>query len=377
MAREGEVPDDVPPGWPEGFARGAAGRRDLLRLATLRGITPRALHTLAWREGTARACAAAVRAGRAGSEHDRTWIDRVDPEQVQRATEACGASFVAFGNAAYPEDLADLLHDPPGWLFVLGRPLGPRAFRVAVVGARRCSALGREVSHDIGRRLAGAGICVVSGAASGIDAAAHRGALAAPGPTVAVLGCGIDVAYPASNRELLRQIREAGTVVSEYPPGTPAEPHHFPSRNRIVAALGAALVVVEGARKSGSRISVEHALDLGRDVFAVPGPVSSPLSQTPLELIRDGATLIRGADDLLADLGVGDAIDVTGSPAPNLPEHERRAYDALTALALPDAVARTSGLAIPDAVTALIGLELRGLVRSTGGRYERTLAPHP
>ena len=122
---------------------------------------------------------------------------------------------------------------------------------------------------------------------------------------------------------------------------------------------------------------MEHALDLGRDVFAVPGPVSSPLSQTPLELIRDGATLIRGADDLLADLGVGDAIDVTGSPAPDLPEHERRAYDALTALALPDAVARTSGLAIPDAVTALIGLELRGLVRSTGGRYERTLAPHP
>jgi Predicted Rossmann fold nucleotide-binding protein involved in DNA uptake len=188
---------------------------------------------------------------------------------------------------------------------------------------------------------------------------------------VAVLGCGIDVAYPASNRELLRRIRETGSVVSEYPPGTAAEPQHFPSRNRIVAALGAALVVVEGAKKSGSRISVEHALDLGRDVYAVPGPVSSPLSQTPLELIRDGATLIRGADDLLFDLGVADRI--SDLPELDLPDHEGRVYRALTSASLPDTIARAAGLAIPDAVTALVGLELRGLARSTGGRYERTL----
>lgn len=365
-------------GWPGGFAHGDAGRRDLVRLASLRGITPRALHTLAWRVGTATGCVRAVRAGRAGSEQDRLWLRRVDPDEVLRATEACGAGFVAYGEEDYPEELADLLHDPPGWLFVMGRPIGPRAPRVSVVGARTCSALGREVAHDIGRRLAGAGVAVVSGAASGIDAAAHRGALAAPGPTVAVLGCGIDVAYPAANRELLRRIGDTGTVLSEYPPGTPAAPHHFPARNRIVAALGTALVVVEGARKSGSRISVEHALDLGRDVFAVPGPVSSPLSETPLELIREGATLIRGADDLLTDLGA--MVGVQGSAgAPDLPDLERRAIDVLTVPLLPDAVARAAGLAIPDAVTALIGLELRGLVRSAGGRYERTLrsVAHP
>ncbi len=314
----------------------------------------------------------AVRRGDAGSDLDRSWIDRGDPDDVLRASEACGARFLAFGDPGFPAELGDLLHDPPAWLFVRGRPLRSGALRVAVVGARTCSALGRDVAHDIGRRLAGAGVVVVSGAASGIDAASHRGALAAPGPTVAVLGSGIDVAYPSSSRGLLQHIARSGTVVSEYPPGMSASPHHFPSRNRIVAALAAALVVVEGARKSGSRISVDHALDLGRDVYAVPGPVVSPLSETPLEMIREGATMIRNADDLLADLGV--AARMAQQPPPELPEHERRAYQALTSPALPDAVARRADLAIPQALTALLGLELRGLVRASGGRYERTLA---
>jgi DNA processing protein len=363
------VQDDA--GWPAGFADGTDGRRDLVRLACMRGMTPRTLHRLAWDVGTATACVGAVRRGDAGSEMDRTWIERADPDDVLSAAEACGARFLAFGEPGFPAELADLLHDPPGWLFVRGRPLRSGGFRVAVVGARRCSALGRDVAHDIGRRLAGVGVAVVSGAASGIDAAAHRGALAAPGPTVAVLGSGIDVAYPASSRGLLEEIARSGTVVSEYPPGTPAEPYHFPSRNRIVAALGEALVVVEGACKSGSRISVDHALDLGRDVYAVPGPVTSPLSETPLEIIREGATMIRGAEDLLADLGVADR--TAERPPLDLPEHERRAYGALAAPCLPDAVARLADLAIPEALTALLGLELRGLVRVNAGRYERTL----
>ena len=183
------------------------------------------------------------------------------------------------------------------------------------------------MAHDLGRRLAGAGVHVVSGAAHGIDEASHRGALAAPGRTVAVLGAGIDVAYPRSNAALLDRILATGTVVSEYPPGVPAVPRNFPARNRIVAGLARALVVVEGAGKSGSRISVDHALDLGRDVFAVPGPVTSPLAEVPLALIREGATMIRGADDLLDDLGI------TWSPhAPpaELPAQERLVFEALT-----------------------------------------------
>jgi DNA processing protein len=365
------VPDEPQPGWPHGFAAGADGRRALLVLACLRGITPRALHELAWRVGTAQACEAAIRTGAAGTDGDREHIDRVDPAEVERNLTRCGATLLVHGDQGFPACLNDLLYDPPGWLFVRGRQLREDQMRVAVVGSRRCSSLGREIAHDIGRRLAGAGVGVVSGAASGVDGAAHRGALAAPGPTVAVLGCGIDIAYPGSNAGLIERVAEVGTVISEYPPGLPAEPRNFPARNRIIAALGRALVVVEGAAKSGSRISVDHALDLGRDVFAVPGPVTSPLAETPLQLIRDGATMIRGAEDLLADLAIGELL--LQAPPPDLPEEERRCYEALSAPSLPDALERAAGLSIPDVMTALINLELRGLIRSVGGRYERTL----
>jgi DNA processing protein len=363
-------PDELPRGWPPGFANGAAERRALMMLAHLRTITPASLRALAWRRGTATAAVAAVADGEVGSDGDRGWVARVDPDAALRAVEAVGGRFLAPGEPGFPPELDDL-HDPPGWLFLRGRPPELGELRVAIVGSRRCSPLGREIARDIGRRLAGAGVSVVSGAAHGIDAAAHRGALAAPGSTIAVLGCGLDVRHPPSSRGLIDEIGRAGCVVSEYPPGTPPEPRHFPARNRIVAALASALVVVEGASRSGSRISVEHALDLGRDVFAVPGPVTSPLAETPLELIREGATMIRDADDLLDDLGVGARL--AGAPPVELPEEERRAFDAVVGSCLPDAIARVAGLSVPAAVSALVGLELRGLVRARGGRYERTL----
>jgi DNA processing protein len=359
-------------GWPAGFASSEEDRQALVTLACLRGITPRNLHRLAWESRTAAGCVQAVRSGRAGSEADRARIRSVDPAQVLRDSAAADARFLAAGDPGYPHELEDLA-DPPGWLFVRGRPIEAGSLRVAIVGSRRASALGREVAQDLGRRLGGAGLTVVSGAASGIDIAAHRGALAAGGATVAVMGSGIDIAYPRSSVETLEMIAREGTLVSEYPPGTPAEPHHFPARNRIVAALGRALVVVEGTARSGSRISVDHALDLGRDVFAVPGPVSSPLAETPLELIRDGATLIRGADDLLFDLGAAERLE-TVEPGGLTPE-QRDIYRALGARALPETLADAAGLSIPAAMAALIDLEIRGLVRRVGGRYERTLTP--
>jgi DNA processing protein len=198
----------------------------------------------------------------------------------------------------------------------------------------------------------------------------------AGGPTVAVLGSGIDVAYPKRNCGLLERIEAHGAVVSEYPPGIAAEPWRFPARNRIVAGLAQGLVVVEGAGRSGSMISVEHALELGRTVYAVPGPVTSPLSEVPLALIRDGAVMVRGADDLVADLGF-EGVRVAAAAPPNLPEDERRVFERWAGPSLPDTVARACGLSIPEAVAALIRLELRGLVRSTAGRYERRLAAPP
>jgi DNA processing protein len=214
----------------------------------------------------------------------------------------------------------------------------------------------------------------VSGAAYGIDASSHRGALDAGGRTIAVLGSGIDVGYPRSSADLIERIAQTGSVVSEYAPGVPAEPHRFPARNRIVVALSSALVVVEGAAFSGSRISVDHALDLGREVFAVPGPVTSPLAEVPLALIRDGATMIRGADDLLDDLGLVAATPENPEPPTELPEDERLVWTSLIEPSLPDTLANNLPLSLSQTVAALTRLELRGLVRSVAGRYERTLA---
>ena len=253
-----------PPGWPPGFGRGDAERRAVLALSELRSLRPLALHREAWAVGSAAACV--ERCGAAA------WLRRrsrpapsIDPDRTAERAEAA-ASVVTPADPGYDDRLNDL-RGSPACLFQLGRPLAGTDDRVAIVGARRCSRAGREVAISLGRALVLSGLAVVSGAAHGIDAAAHDGALRAGGRTVAVLGSGIDVLYPASSRSLLEEVAAYGTI-SEYPPGTPAGPYHFPARNRIVVALARALVVVEGVAKSGSRISVDHALDLGREVYA-------------------------------------------------------------------------------------------------------------
>lgn len=362
-------PQGPPPrGWPPGFGDGGVERRAILALSELRSIRPLSLHGEAWERGTAAGCLESVRSGRLGSDGDRDWLLRIDPDATAARLTDAGARFVTPADPEYDHRLLDL-SDPPVGLFLRGRSMMELPDRVAIVGSRKCSDIGRSVAEDIGRALVSAGLAVVSGAAHGIDAAAHRGALQAGGRTVAVLGSGIDVVYPASSRELLGAIARSGTIVSEYPPGVPAGPRHFPARNRIVVALARALVVVEGEARSGSRISVDHALELGRDVFAVPGPVTSPLAETPLEMIRDGATLIRGADDLLDDLGVDR--ELPPPVPPDLDGAEERVWNALAGRLLADAVARRAGMSVPDAVTTLVRLELRGLVTSSGGRFER------
>jgi DNA processing protein len=399
--------DDLPPrGWPDDFVSGTSDRDALLVLSHLDGLTPRRLHALAWEEGSARRCLAAVLRGRAGSSGDRDRVAGISPEAVRAILTRLGARQVCPDEEAYPLPLLDL-PDPPASLFVLGRMPSPAPPAVAVVGARRCSAYGREIARGLGGGLATAGLTVVSGAALGIDAAAHRGALSsddfdrvdrAPGEqpnegrysTIAVLGSGIDVFHPPSNRGLIEQITAAGAVVSEYPPGTPALPWRFPARNRLVAGLSRAVVVVEGAPGSGSMITAEFALDLGRDVFGVPGPVTSPLSAVPHLLIRDGAWLARGPEDVLEVLGFeAPGLQVAGPEAAGgrrnavagevpgalglLPPMERRALEAVAGDPVTvDAVAQDTGLPIGQALSVLVALELRGLVREVAGRYERT-----
>ena len=365
--------EQAPPrGWPPGFGVGDEERRALLALASLRGTSPRAVHAFAWGTGSATGCLAGIRSGRLGSDGDRDCLQQMDLEAVANAVSICGARLVGPHDPEYLARFLDL-HDPPPALFTRGRSLREHDDRVSIVGSRSASALGVEIAHDLGRCLSGAGVWVVSGAARGIDSASHRGALAAGGRTAAVLGSGIDVLYPRGSAPLLARILEEGTLVSEYGPGVPAEPFRFPARNRLVAALGRALVVVEGAGKSGSMISVDHALELGREVFAVPGPVTSELSTVPHALIRDGATLIRGAGDLLDDLGI--AAQLAERPPADLAGADERVWRALAGPELPDAVARKADLSIPDVMSALLRLEIRGLVRAVGGRYERCLAP--
>lgn len=248
---------------------------------------------------------------------------------------------------------------------------------VTVVGARRASSYGREVARGLGQELATAGLLVVSGLAFGIDSCAHRGALEA-GRTVAVLGCGPDLVYPAAHRSLWRQIGESGLVLSELPPGTGAWRWCFPARNRIMAALAAMTVVVEAAERSGSLITADLAADLGRDLGAVPGPVGSRLSAGPHNLLAGGACLVRDAQDVLdAMLGPGARrVELAGPPLAPLP---RAVLEALERGAETcDAVAATLDLSGGEAAAALADLEAAGYVScSMLGVYTRTTLAMP
>jgi DNA processing protein len=208
-------------------------------------------------------------------------------------------------------DLPPLLraiHDPPARLYLRGDgdPALLAGPAVAIVGARACSSYGAQVARMLGRELAAAGVVVVSGLARGIDAEAHRGALETEGQTVAVLGCGIDRDYPAAHAELARRISESGGIVSEYEPGIEPAPWRFPARNRIIAALADAVVIVEARSRSGALITVDLAMEIGRPIYAVPGEITSALSAGTNELLQHGhATAITSARDVLTTLGIG------------------------------------------------------------------------
>ena len=285
---------------------------------------------------------------------------------------------------AYPQSLADLETGAPATLFArgdLGLLAGTARDRfVAIVGARRCTSYGREAAHELALLLAGAGMMIVSGLAYGIDAAAHRGALEAGGATIAVLGSGPDVAYPAGHRELHRRTWERGLVLSEMPPGFRPFRWSFPARNRIMAALAGITVVVEAAERSGSLITARLARDLGRDVGAVPGPISSRLSAGANALLADGAAVIRGPQDVLdAILGVGVA-NVPPRTGPALdPELARVLALVEDGLSTADPIAAALELPSHAIAAALTRLELAGyLLAGATGAYSRTpLLPPP
>ena len=273
------------------------------------------------------------------------------------------------GSPAYPELLTQL-HDPPRRLFVRGDAALLERPIVAVVGARSCSLYGEQVGRSLARELAGAGLVVASGLARGIDGEAHRGALEADGATLAVLGCGIDVDYPARHANLARRIAGSGALVSEYPPGTEPAPWRFPARNRILAGLALATVVVEARERSGALITADFALELGRDVFAVPGEITSALSSGANRLIRQGAAPLLEAGDVLAALGMEPA---PAACTPVVTEPARRLAELLADGPRPsDELVRVSGLSAGEVAAALVELELAGIAAEADGVYRAT-----
>jgi DNA processing protein len=293
-------------------------------------------------------------------------------DEVHRLT-AIGGFALAFFDDHYPP-LLRRLPDPPPVLFGMGRRDLLQAMAVAVVGSRAATGYGRKVAFTLGQQLASAGFTVVSGLALGIDAQAHAGALQGGGATAAVLGCGLDIVYPRLNRHLFDKICDHGVLLSEYPLGTQPEGFRFPSRNRIIAGMSGGVVVVEAARRSGSLITAQIALDCGREVFAVPGHIDSRKSEGTHWLLKQGAKLVQGVGDIVEEMGGkvrrGDGGNII-APRPAEAELEP---DAARLLSLIDSYpqAREALLAASALTPArlnqlLLGLELDGHVELLAG----------
>lgn len=272
-----------------------------------------------------------------------------------------GIVVLSRGSGEYPQQLEDL-STPPDPLYLLGHMSVLERPCVSIVGTRDPTPYGIKTARSIATAFARAGVCIVSGMARGIDAVAHRSALEQGSPTVAVLGTGIDVPYPVGHAELHRVIAEKGLVLSESGPGARAHQGAFPKRNRIIAALSPVTIVVEGGHKSGALNTASQALELGRTVAAVPGPIDSPQSEGTNQLIRDGAAVIATIDDALALVG-GPA---AAPAAPyQLSEIDGSVWSALAAGPLTvDSLSRKTSLPPRDCLTSITSLEIQGMVES-------------
>lgn len=283
------------------------------------------------------------------------------PEQLEASCRRAGCKLCTIEDDVYPVALKEI-YDPPVVLFYRGT-IEPDARRIAMVGSRRFTPYGEGLALDFGQRLAAAGLTVVSGAARGIDTASHRGARKA-GRTVAVLGCGVDVAYPAENRRLLEDIAfSGGAVISEYGPGTRPLPAFFPARNRIISGLSEGTLVIEAARRSGSLITAEMALSEGRDVFAIPGSVYSDSSWGCNHLIQQGARLVQSPDDILETYGV--SAPPKRKSSHSFTAEERQVWQVLSfehSLTVDEIIQSMPQGELPNLAFILLQMELKGLV---------------
>ncbi|HTU17452.1 MAG TPA: DNA-processing protein DprA [Gemmataceae bacterium] len=367
--------------------------RDLLTLSLVPGVGPRLTAALLERFGSA---AAALRASIA----ELSAIPYVTPrlaESIQQALQRSDAAaelermerhsvrLIAKGTPEYPASLATI-DDPPYLLYLRGSVTPVDANAVALVGSRHCTDYGRRVAARLAAGLVRAGVTVVSGLARGIDGAAHRAALEAGGRTLAVLAGGLSRIYPPEHADLAREVEASGAVLTESKMDQEPLAGLFPVRNRIISGLSKVIVLVEAAEKSGALITASHAADQGRTVMAVPGPVEAASSGGTNELIRKGAVLCRGVEDILEELHGVSAMAVAekkaastpasppppSGPPPGLDDNQQRIWEMLTEACHLDQLVQRLGLAVPQVSGALMMMEMRKVVRRLpGNRYER------
>ena len=299
----------------------------------------------------------------------------IDPEEELRKIEKYNARIITCHDPSYPLLLKEI-YNPPLLLYIRGNDIPIKQTFISVVGSRNATHYGLKAAEKIGFGLAERGVGVTSGLARGIDSAAHWGCLRADGFTIAVLGTGIDMVYPATNKKLIKQIMERGVVISEFPMGTPPEPKNFPIRNRIISGLSRGVVVVEATKKSGSLITASLSLDQGREVFAVPGSINSFKSTGSHFLIKQGAKLIENVDDILDEIEIsdklfqeGDILMDNGSKYPDMNESEKQLHEMLGDYPIHiDQIVRLGTKDTGEVSSILMRMELKGLVKQHPGK---------
>ncbi len=363
-------------------------RHQWLSLAFTPGLGPATLKKLVERFGSAREILAAnrkaleecpfLRKDSLASLCDQRPVAEAAADKEFRRAENAGITLLCWDDPLFPPLLKEI-SDPPVILYVLGSPQLLSAPGIAMVGARAASSYGLQVAERLATELARHDLVITSGLALGIDTAAHRGALAAGGKTIAVMGCGLDIVYPSQNKKIHGQIIAHGAIISESPLGTQPEAFRFPARNRIISGLSLGVVVVEAAHRSGTLITAHQALEQGRDVFAIPGRIDSPKSEGCHRLIQEGAKLVHSAADILEELALTCASPPATRPqAPPLPAEEGKVFSLLEVYPRNiEEIILAAQLPAHRISEILLHLELRGLVASLpGNQYQRLAEPH-
>ncbi len=301
----------------------------------------------------------------------KTQVNWEEAERQLAVLEKSGARMTTIQDSGYPE-LLKRIYAPPPFLLLKGDLTPADDDAVAIVGSRVCTSYGRQIAEQLARGLVEAGLTIVSGLARGIDSHAHQGALKAGGRTIAVLGCGLDVIYPPENEELYDEVSASGVVMTEFPFGLKPDKFNFPTRNRIISGLSKGVVVVEAGKMSGALLTVQHAIDQNREVFAVPGNINSAASAGTNELLKQGAIPVTSPADVLLALGYHPdrKLEAKAAAAPvELPEGELTVYNSLSSQPQQiDALSQRLNKPVSEVLSTLFSLEMAGLVRQLPGK---------